>query len=45
MRVHLEKIILYNFKSFYGEVIIGPFKPFTTIIGPNGAGKYVYTFC
>ncbi|XP_035731098.1 structural maintenance of chromosomes protein 1A-like isoform X1 [Vespa mandarinia] len=39
MRVHLEKIILYNFKSFCGEVIIGPFKPFTTIIGPNGAGK------
>ncbi|KAL2743670.1 structural maintenance of chromosomes protein 1A-like [Vespula maculifrons] len=39
MRVHLQKIILYNFKSFCGEVIIGPFQPFTTIIGPNGAGK------
>ncbi|XP_043503177.1 structural maintenance of chromosomes protein 1A-like [Polistes fuscatus] len=39
MRIYLKEIILYNFKSFCGKVIIGPFTPFCAIIGPNGTGK------
>jgi len=33
---HLE---LYNFKSYRGKHVIGPFKSFTCIVGPNGSGK------
>ncbi|OAD60429.1 Structural maintenance of chromosomes protein 1A, partial [Eufriesea mexicana] len=39
MPVQLNHIIIFNFKSFRGEVIIGPVKPFTAIIGANGSGK------
>ncbi|XP_031773028.1 structural maintenance of chromosomes protein 1A-like [Apis florea] len=39
MQVNLKHIIVFNFKSFKGEVIIGPIKPFTAIIGANGSGK------
>lgn len=36
----MVKIINNNFKSFYGEVALGPFhQNFTAIIGPNGSGK------
>ena len=35
----LHSIELYNFKSYGGKRVIGPFKKFTSIIGPNGAGK------
>lgn len=40
MQVNLSHIIVFNFKSFKGEVIIGPIKPFTAIIGANGSGKF-----
>lgn len=33
---HLE---LFNFKSYGGHQVIGPFKDFTAVVGPNGAGK------
>ncbi|KAI4497511.1 hypothetical protein M0802_007522 [Mischocyttarus mexicanus] len=39
MPVYLKEIILYNFKSFCGKVIIGPFMPFSVMFGPNGTGK------
>ena len=29
----------YNFKSFHGEILVGPFKSFSALIGPNGSGK------
>ncbi|XP_026479399.1 structural maintenance of chromosomes protein 4-like [Ctenocephalides felis] len=36
----MVKIVNKNFKSFYGEVTLGPFhERFTSIIGPNGSGK------
>lgn len=37
--MQLDRIIIFNFKSFKGEVTVGPIKPFTAIIGPNGSGK------
>ncbi|KAF3420482.1 hypothetical protein E2986_06121 [Frieseomelitta varia] len=39
MQVQLDRIIIFNFKSFKGEVTVGPIKPFTAIIGANGSGK------
>jgi len=36
---HIEHIVIENFKSYNGNVVIGPFKSFTCIIGPNGSGK------
>ncbi|XP_017796878.1 PREDICTED: structural maintenance of chromosomes protein 1A-like [Habropoda laboriosa] len=39
MYVQMERIIIFNFKSFRGKVVIGPIKPFTGIIGANGSGK------
>jgi structural maintenance of chromosome 1 len=36
---YLKYIELENFKSYKGNIDIGPFKPFTSIIGPNGSGK------
>lgn len=35
----LDRLVLYNFKSYRGEVTIGPLTNFTSILGPNGAGK------
>ena len=35
---YLKYIELENFKSYKGNIEIGPFKPFTSIIGPNGSG-------
>ena len=39
-RMILSKIIMHNFKSYYGTHTIGPFNnKFSAIIGPNGSGK------
>jgi structural maintenance of chromosome 4 len=36
----IEKIVLENFKSYYGRKEIGPLhKCFTAVVGPNGSGK------
>ncbi|GAA5978729.1 hypothetical protein JCM11641_006157 [Rhodosporidiobolus odoratus] len=35
----LDRLELYNFKSYWGRQTIGPFHSFTAVIGPNGAGK------
>ncbi|KAG7212842.1 hypothetical protein KM043_002199 [Ampulex compressa] len=39
MRVYLNYIVISNFKSFRGEITLGPIRSFTAIMGPNGAGK------
>lgn len=39
MTISLQTITLYNFKSYMGEIIMGPFHPFMTIVGPNGCGE------
>lgn len=39
-RLIIKQIVNYNFKSYAGKVILGPFhSSFTAIIGPNGSGK------
>ncbi|EDW04011.1 structural maintenance of chromosomes protein 4 isoform X2 [Drosophila grimshawi] len=39
-RLIIKRIVNYNFKSYAGEVSLGPFHhSFTAIIGPNGSGK------
>jgi structural maintenance of chromosome 4 len=36
----IEKIVLENFKSYYGRKEIGPLhKCFSAVVGPNGSGK------
>ncbi|PSN35220.1 Structural maintenance of chromosomes protein 1A [Blattella germanica] len=35
----LHSIEVENFKSYKGNVSIGPLKSFTAVIGPNGSGK------
>lgn len=35
----LDRLELRNFKSYGGDVVVGPFKGFTAIIGTNGSGK------
>ncbi len=35
----LSSIELFNFKSFEGHHVVGPFLPFSAIVGPNGGGK------
>jgi len=37
--VFLQKIILKNFKSFKGKVVIDLPSLITAIVGPNGSGK------
>jgi hypothetical protein len=37
----LHKLVVQNFKSYAGQLTIGPFKDFTCVIGPNGSGKTV----
>lgn len=32
-------IEIFNFKSFEGHHIVGPFLNFTAVVGPNGGGK------
>lgn len=41
MGVFLKFIEVENFKSYKGQIIIGPLKRFTAVIGPNGSGKSV----
>jgi len=36
---YIECLSISNFKSYFGETVIGPFSDFTCIIGPNGSGK------
>jgi structural maintenance of chromosome 4 len=39
-RLIVRKIMLNNFKSYFGKLEVGPFhKRFTSIVGPNGSGK------
>ena len=36
----IEKVVLENFKSYYGRKEIGPLhKCFSAVVGPNGSGK------
>ena len=36
----IEKIVLENFKSYYGRKEIGPLhKCYSAVVGPNGSGK------
>lgn len=35
----LNFIEIENFKSYRGNIKIGPLKSFTSVIGPNGSGK------
>ena len=35
----IDRLELFNFKSYAGKQTLGPFQDFTCIIGPNGAGK------
>lgn len=41
-RGNLHKLVVTNFKSYAGELTIGPFKDFTCVIGPNGSGMSLY---
>ena len=39
-RLIIKKIVLENFKSYYGRMEVGPLHShFTAIVGPNGSGK------
>ncbi|CDW77228.1 structural maintenance of chromosomes protein [Stylonychia lemnae] len=39
-RLMIHKVVLENFKSYYGRKEIGPLhKCFTAVVGPNGSGK------
>ncbi len=35
----LRRIEVFNWKSYRGHAVIGPFSDFISIIGPNGSGK------
>jgi structural maintenance of chromosome 4 len=36
----IERVVLENFKSYYGKKEIGPLhKCFSAVVGPNGSGK------
>lgn len=39
MRLSLQKIELHNFKTYRGNVKVGPLKEFTAVVGPNGSGR------
>jgi len=38
-RGRIDRIEVRDFKSYRGEHVIGPFRPFTAVVGPNGSGK------
>lgn len=39
-RLIITKVVLENFKSYAGVIVIGPFHIcFTSVVGPNGSGK------
>lgn len=35
----LQFIEIENFKSYRGQIKIGPLKQFSAVIGPNGSGE------
>nr|XP_022904438.1 structural maintenance of chromosomes protein 1A-like [Onthophagus taurus] len=35
----LKHVIVENFKTFRGNMTIGPLEPFNVVVGPNGSGK------
>ena len=37
----LHKLVVQNFKSYSGNMTLGPFKDFTCVIGPNGSGTVI----
>lgn len=39
MKVFLQFIEIENFKSYKGNITIGPLKQFSAVIGPNGSGN------
>lgn len=39
LKSKLDRIIVENFKSYRGQLTIGPLHTFTAVIGPNGSGK------
>lgn len=36
---YLKLLVVKDFKSWRGQVVIGPFMRFNCIIGPNGSGN------
>ena len=38
-RGKITELVVYNFKSFAGKHVVGPFLEFTAVVGPNGGGK------
>ena len=39
-RLMIKQLTLHNFKSYAGEVMVGPFeKNMSAVVGPNGSGK------
>ena len=41
-QVQLRLLEIENFKSYKGNVVIGPLRSFTAVIGPNGSGSCRY---
>lgn len=41
MPVFLKSIEIENFKSFEGNLVVGPLRAFTAVIGPNGTGEII----
>ena len=39
MAGRIDRLELFNFKSWAGKQTIGPFRDFTAVVGPNGSGK------
>lgn len=37
----LQFIEIENFKSYRGQIKIGPLKQFSAVIGPNGSGEHI----
>lgn len=44
MPAFLKYIDVENFKSYKGNLTIGPLKRFTAVIGPNGSGNSLACF-
>lgn len=42
MPAFLKYIEVENFKSYKGNLTIGPLKRFTAVIGPNGSGNIIF---
>lgn len=40
MRSRIQYIKLNNFKSFVGQVTVGPLKDFTVFVGTNVVGRF-----